>query len=155
MNKLGLSLMEVLIAIIALAITLVALNTMMTSNIVQNSSTGKLTQAIQLVNYLGRRVTGGDSNVLPTTSTPLTWNYGTLRNTFFDLPIGTNFGNPNNYKATITNQGNWSNAAANGIVLSQYRIKVCWKTGEGERCTQADTLGVNNGNTNDEGEIGN
>ena len=151
MNKLGLSLLEVLLAIVALAITLVALNAMVTGNIVQNSSTGKLTQAIQLVNYLGRRVTGGDTEVLPTPSTPLTWNYGTLRNTFYDLPIGTNYGNPNHYKAMISNQGNWSNAAANGIVLSHYRIKVCWKTGEGERCTQADTLGINNSDA----EIGN
>jgi hypothetical protein len=153
MNKLGLSLMEVLIAIVALAITLVALNTMMTSNIVQNASTGKLTQAIQLVNYLGRRVTGGDASVLPTPVTPLTWNYGNLRTNFSDLPQGANFGNPDHYKARITNRGTWSSAAANNIVLAQYRIEVCWRTGEGERCTQADTLAIPNGNN--EAEIGN
>lgn len=151
MKKLGLSLMEVLIAIVALAITLVALNTMITGNIVQNASTGKLTQAIQLVNYLGRRVTGGDSNLLPSVTTPLSWGYGNLGTAFSDLPGGANFGNPNNYKATITNRGTWSNAAANGIVLSQYRIQVCWKTGQGERCTEADTLGINN----NEAEIAN
>ncbi len=147
MKPKGLTIIEVLVAICALALAMTALNGLIVGNIVQNSSTGKLSQAINLMNYLGRRVSGSDSNLLPTsTSTPVTWGYGNLRTSFSDLPQGGNYGNPDLYRASVTNRGNWSNSVAPTITLTQYRIQVCWRTSQtttGERCTQADTLGPN------------
>ncbi|MDX2003953.1 MAG: prepilin-type cleavage/methylation domain-containing protein [Meiothermus sp.] len=147
MSTRGLTIIEVLIAIICLAVALTALNASMVGSIVQNSSTGQLSQAIQIVNYLGRRISGRDLSLLPsTTTTPLNWAYGSLRTNFPDLPQAGNFGNLDGYRATITNRGNWSHSAAPNIVLTQYRIQVCWRTTEAERCTDADTLGFNQSN---------
>ena len=58
-KALGLTLVEVLVAIAVLSLVLVAMNAVLLSSIRQTAISGSRTQAVQILNYLGRRVVGG------------------------------------------------------------------------------------------------
>jgi prepilin-type N-terminal cleavage/methylation domain-containing protein len=135
MNPKGLTLIEVMVAMSVLLVALTAFGSLTVSNLRQNQVSGSRTQAVQIMNYLGRRVTGADSAVTPTsTATPLIWNYGALRSAFPDL---SQTGNPDVYRAKVTNNGQWNGA---GVTVAQFRVEVCWRSPGGETCVRSDTL---------------
>lgn len=134
----GLTVVEVLIALAVIGIVTAAFTTAVVGSLRHTSVTGARTEAVQVLNYLGRRAAGGDSAVLPAAGSPLTWGYGTLASTFPDL---TNFGglsDPARYRATISNAGAVSMASASA---TEYDVNVCYQAGGGEHCVQGSTLG--------------
>lgn len=137
----GLTLIEVVMALSILALTLTAFFTLTLSSIRQNQVSGSRTQAVQVMNYIGRRVTGADSVVSPLAATPTSsWTYGQLRTAFPDLAQATSLVSPDFYRASVTNRGLWNGAS---VTLAQFRIIVCWRASGGEKCVQSDTLAAN------------
>lgn len=145
--SLGLTLLEVLLSIAILSVVMLGLNATLISSLRQTSVAGSRTQAVQILNYLGRRIVGGDTFLLA--SNRLQFDYGTLRQNFPDLPSEVRFANPDLYRAEIENLGPppWGNAL--GVDVHRYRISVCWKQGGQEFCTAGQTLSAppSSGNT--------
>lgn len=139
MKPRGLTLIEALIAMAVLSVALSAFTALVVSNLRENTRAGARTQAVQILNYLGRQVTGGNADVLPD-STPQQWAYGELNTAFVDLSRERQFADVNLYRASIENRGTYSGGIA-GVSLVQYRISVCWRAPGGESCVRADTLG--------------
>ncbi len=132
----GLTLIETLVGLFILAVALGALSFMLTASMTRNRSAGLRTQAVQVLNYLGRRVVGADRALLPASGGEKTWDYGALSNAFPDLGGEVNL---NRLKARVLNLGapSWRPA---GTSLTQYRIEVCWRQRGHESCVQADTV---------------
>ena len=122
----GLTLLEVLIALSILSLVLLAFNAVLVSSLRQTSVSGARTQAVQILNYVGRRIVGGDAALLPG-STPITYGYGTLRQAFPDLPQEARFANPDLYRVVVSNLGAPSWTSSLGVSLNEYRIQVCWR----------------------------
>ncbi|APD08863.1 MULTISPECIES: type IV pilus modification PilV family protein [Thermus] len=135
----GLTLLEVLIALSILALVLLAFNAVLVSSLRQTSVSGARTQAVQILNYLGRRIVGGDSFLL-SGSTSIVYGYGELRQNFPDLPQEARFANPDLYRAEIRNAGSPSWANNLGVSVNEYRIQVCWRQAGQEHCTEARTF---------------
>ncbi|WP_027892945.1 prepilin-type N-terminal cleavage/methylation domain-containing protein [Calidithermus chliarophilus] len=146
MNRRGLTLIEVIVALAVLGIALSAFMLLILGNMRQNVESGGRTEASQLLNYFGRRLVGADDEVMPdSASTYREWNYGTLSTNFPDLTSEGNFANPNLYRARITNEGTPTWAVSGGLNLSSlraYRIQVCWRGAQGESCVEARTVGA-------------
>lgn len=104
-KALGLTLVEVLVAIAVLSLVLVAMNAVLLSSIRQTAISGSRTQAVQILNYLGRRVVGGETALLPPSGTAKVYDYGSLGAAFPDLPREVRFADPALYKAEIANRG--------------------------------------------------
>jgi prepilin-type N-terminal cleavage/methylation domain-containing protein len=136
----GLTLIEVIVALAILLIALAALTFTLMGYLRQNLSAGKRTQAAQILNYLGRRLTASDPAVLLAPNQERSWDYGALKNQFPDIASSRDISNPNLYKATVSNLGQPSWASSTGIALDHYRIKVCWRAGGQEACVRGDTL---------------
>ncbi|UZX16739.1 prepilin-type cleavage/methylation domain-containing protein [Thermus sp. PS18] len=127
--------MEVLVALAILSLVLVALNTTLITSLRQTSVSGARTQAVQILNYVGRRIVGGETSLLPPSY--LTYDYGTLRQVFPDLPREVHFANPDLYRVSIENLGTPSWASNLGVAVNEYRIQVCWRQAGKEHCTEA------------------
>ncbi|WP_457637413.1 prepilin-type N-terminal cleavage/methylation domain-containing protein [Oceanithermus sp.] len=136
----GMTLLEVMIAIAILAIALGALATILSNNIRFNASSGERTQAVQILNYLGRQIVGGNGSLMPPEGKQYSWDYGQLGSAFPELDQGGNISDPAKYRAVIYNQGQPSSLAAINVSLDQYKIEVCWRTGNKDVCVQAYTL---------------
>ncbi len=136
----GLTVVEVIIALVVIAIVTAAVVTTYVSSIRNNADAGRRTQSAQLLNSLGRRVAGADASVLAPEDSPLEWDYGELGASFPEL-TGDGVSEPGLYRATITNLGEVSLAGAAAV---RYEIVVCTRaTGEsGERCLTGYTAGV-------------
>jgi type II secretory pathway pseudopilin PulG len=137
-NRSGLTLIEAIIAMAIMAAILTAFTALVVGNIRENAKSGAKVQAVQVLNYLGRKVTGGDSNVLPNSGS-LEWNYGQLSNNFGDLQRERQWADLNLFKASVDNLGDFNRVS--GVVLINYRINVCWQSPEGEQCVRATTVG--------------
>jgi len=135
----GLTVVEVLVALVVLGIVTAAVTTTYVSSMRNNADAGRRTQSAQLLNALGRRVAGADAVVLAQPGTPLEWDYGALSNDFPEL-AGEGISDPALYRATITNVGAITLASAETV---HYSIVVCTRaTGEAtERCVAGDTAG--------------
>lgn len=134
-RALGLSLIEVLVAVAILATVLLALSLVIVDNLRQTSITGARTQAVQILNYVGRRLVGGGVDLLELS--PI--GYGTLRQAFPELAQEVRYANPDLYKVEIRRHGTPSWAQNLGINVERYEIIVCWKGGGRERCVSAET----------------
>lgn len=130
----GLTMIEVLLAIAVLAIALAAIAMTTTSGLRQNAIAGGRTQAAQVLNYLGRRVAGGEAAQLQ----PLQWNYGELAGTFEEMSNDGNLSNPELYKAEIRMLETLGIGAS---TMVHYQIEVCWEQGDSENCLVGDTAG--------------
>ena len=139
-KALGLTLVEVLVAIAVLSLVLVAMNAVLLSSIRQTAISGSRTQAVQILNYLGRRVVGGETALLPPSGTAKVYDYGPLGTAFPDLPREVRFADPALYKVEIANRGSPSWASGLGVAVNAYRIRVCWRQAGEARCTEAYTL---------------
>jgi len=136
----GMTLLEVMIALGILMVVMGALATILTDSIRFNASAGQRTQAVQVLNYLGRQVVGGNANLMPPSGSQLSWDYGELGNAFSDLNQGDHFADPDNYRARVSNKGQPASLAGSGVSLDQYEIEVCWKSRGKDVCVRATTL---------------
>lgn len=145
-NKLrnrGFTLVEVLIAIAVLGIVLSAVSITMLSSIRQNHVAGNRSQAAQIVNYLGRRIAGGEISRLGGT----TWGYGSLATSFTDLNREGNLADTNLYRAEVAQ---FPRIGLGTTSIPHYRVTVCWSISEGESCVSGDTAGPGPGASNGE-----
>jgi Tfp pilus assembly protein PilE len=138
-RQLGLTVIETLVAITILGVVTAAVMTTYVSSMRNNADAGKRSQSAQVLNFLGRRVAGGESAVLAG-KTPKSWDYGELLTAFPELRQEEGFADPDHYRASVTNLGEISLASATAI---HYRIEVCSHAqgSSGERCVQGDTAG--------------
>lgn len=134
----GLTILEVVLALGILGILGAVFTTSILSNLRHTTTAGQRTQAAQVLNYIGRRVAGGDSVVLPAAGETLTWEYGELSAAFADMS-GAGFGNPNQYRVEITAAGVVTVVAAE---VMRYDIDVCFTRQDGETCVEGTTLGA-------------
>ncbi|WP_240307670.1 prepilin-type N-terminal cleavage/methylation domain-containing protein [Thermus caldifontis] len=147
-QRLGLTLLEVLLSIALLSVVMLALNATLISSLQQTSVAGSRTQAVQILNYMGRRIVGGETSLLANPT--LQFEYGTLRQNFPDLPNELHFANPDLYRVTIENLGPppWNSTL--GVDIHRYRIEVCWQRAGQEFCATGQTLSAppSSGSTN-------
>ncbi len=136
---LGLTVVEVLVALAVLGIVTAAITTTYISSIRNNSDAGMRTQSAQLLNGIGRRVAGAEGSVLPQSGTPLVLDYGEVGPAFPDLS-GDGYADPSRYRLTITNVGP---VQLGGAEVTHYRIEVCVRAqgGGAERCLTGNTAG--------------
>lgn len=130
----GFTLVEVLMAIAVLAIVLSAVSLTVVSSIRQNVSSGSRSQAAQVLNYLGRRISGGEMSMLGGTE----WDYGQLTAAFADLSRETDLADPDLYRAQIEQVGEMGIETTS---VPQFRVQVCWRMGGEETCVVGDTAG--------------
>lgn len=135
----GLTLLEVVIALAILAILGATFSTAMLGNLNHSNTAGQRTQAAQVLNYLGRRVAGGDAELLPQLGESLTWEYGELGDTFQDLRSNQGLADPSRYRAEIAGSGTIS---VTGATLVQYDMSVCFQAQESESCVRGTTIGA-------------
>lgn len=135
----GLTLVEVVLALAVLAILGATFTTAMVNNLKHTRVSGQRSQGAQVLNYLGRRVAGGDEALLPQTGVTLAWGYGELANAFPDLGGAEGFADPERYRAAITATGTVSAAGASVV---QFDISVCFQHQDGESCVSGTTLGA-------------
>jgi prepilin-type N-terminal cleavage/methylation domain-containing protein len=139
MNRQGLSLVEVIIALAIVAIAMAILSTALVGNLRFTDVAGARTQTTQYLSFLGRRVAGGAPDVLPAAGATLTWGYGTLAAAFEDLPAGGG-GRDDvaRYRAEVENVAGVTFVGATAV---QYRVTVCSETTAGESCATGVTVG--------------
>jgi len=134
----GLTLIEVMMAIAVFGLLLTVLGTALVGAMRSNTLAGQRTQAVQVLNFLGRRVVGGDDLVLPAAGRTLSWNYGQLKTAFRDLSDQGGFSNPDNYRASVTSAGAITLATSSAV---QYDVQVCFRRGGNENCLDTATIG--------------
>jgi len=132
----GLTVVEVLIAIVILGIAVGILSITTVSSVRNNSISGSRTQAAQVLNYLGRLVAGADRAVFA--NDDMTWGYGSLGDDFTELSVETGRANPALYRAWIDDLG-WIGIGTAEMV--HYRVNVCWMASGDELCVRGDTAG--------------
>lgn len=137
MKQQGLTMLEVMVAMVVIGIALAFFANLTSTNLRQSTVSGARTQSGQLLNYFGRRVVGGDAMVLPAAGESLSWAYGELTGAFPDLRNEGSFANPDRYSVRIVSNGSVSLAAAN---MRRYDITVCQQGQEGT-CVTGTTLG--------------
>ncbi len=134
----GFSLVELLIALAILAVVLGVLAVSLVNSMRHTRNAGQRSEAVQVLNYAGRRLVSGDLAVMPSpTSTTRKWNYGELATAFPDLDANGRFTNPALYSLEITTGGQ---VGIGGATLTMYTLKVCWQA-EKEYCVTAETIG--------------
>lgn len=135
----GLTLLEVVLALAVLAILGATFTTAMLGNLRHTTNAGQRTQAAQVLNYLGRRVAGGDTVVMPTVGDSLAWNYGELAAAFPDIDRTAGFSNPDLYRVEVSAS---TTVSVTGATLVQYDLAVCFERQDGETCVRGATLGA-------------
>jgi type II secretory pathway pseudopilin PulG len=136
---LGLTVVELLMALAVIGIVTAAFTTAVVSNLHHSSVTGARTEAVQVMNYLGRRAASGDGAVLPTSGGSRAWAYGSLPSAFPDLTDQGGLSDPARYRAQIVNAGDVSLAGASA---AEYDVSVCYMAAGGEHCVSATTMGL-------------
>lgn len=133
MTRRGLTLLEVLVALAILGAVFGMLSLTLITSLRQAESTGLRTQAVQILNYVGRRIVGGEVDL------PSFVGYGELRGVFPDLPREVRHANPDRYRVEVRRRGapNWARPLKANV--EEYEVAVCWKEVEGERCVSAST----------------
>jgi prepilin-type N-terminal cleavage/methylation domain-containing protein len=135
-RKTGLTLVEVLVALAVLGVVITVLSASMVTSMQQNLVAGGRTQAVQILNHLGRLASGGDARVI--TETQVIWDYGQLPTVFTEMATGRGLKGPERFRAEITRVGALSIGAAS---MEHYRVQVCWQAADGELCVSGDTAG--------------
>lgn len=138
-RSLGLTLLEVVLALAVLAIIGATITTSILNNLRHTTVAGQRTQGAQVLNYLGRRVAGGDATVLPNLGESLTWDYGELGDTFTDLQGADGVAEPERYRVSIDASGTITVAGASVV---QYDLTICFQAQAAESCVTGTTLGA-------------
>lgn len=139
----GFTLVEVILAISVLAIVLAAVSITVVSSIQHNVTSGSRSQAAQILNYLGRRIAGGEISSFGGTS----WDYGQLAGAFSDLSRERNLADPDLYRAQVAQL---PPIGLGTSAVPHYRVTVCWDGANGESCVSGDTAGAEPGGTSGE-----
>lgn len=134
----GLTLVEVTLALAVIGILVAAFTTSIATNFRVTSTSGQDTQAVQVLNFIGRQVVGANPSTLPPQDEPIIWGYGDLTTTFTDLQDEGGFSDPDNYKVTVTDNGSVGFSGA-GFTITRYDIEVCYQRSE-EHCMTGTTL---------------
>ena len=135
----GLTLLEVVLALAVLGVLGAVISTSILGNLRHTTVSGQRTQGAQVLNYLGRRVAGGDGAVLPTQGASLAWNYNELGASFTDLQGVGGIAEPDRYRVSIAASGAVTVAGASVV---QYDLSVCFQVQGGESCVTGTTLGA-------------
>lgn len=131
----GFTLLETIVAIAISAIVLTALTTVATSSLRIGRDGNFKIQATQLLDTVGRRVAGGqDLALLPTPGAPIAIDYGEVG----DLVSFGDTSWSDLFRVTITRDGSVTVGASS---VARYRIEVCHRSGDDERCVRGTTLG--------------
>lgn len=139
MRRDGLTILEVLIALVIVGVSFAILSVAMVGSLQQTQRAGIRTQSTQYLNYFGRLVAGGDQAVLAGSTTALSWGYGALGGAFVDLPTGSGgSADAARYRAVIENVGAVTFVGASAV---HYRVTVCTTSVTGETCVVGNTLG--------------
>lgn len=117
----GLSVIEVLVALAILGIVTAAVVTTYLGSIRTNADAGRRTQSAQILNIVGRRVAGADSQSLAQPSVPIVWEYGELSLAYPEMR-GDGISDPDLYRVVITHVGTVSLSSARTV---HYQIEVC------------------------------
>lgn len=137
----GLTLLEVLAAIVILGVIITTFGTSFVSSVQLTRTTGTRVEATQLLNYFGRMAAGGATRELPFvfTGAQRPWDYGELTTAFPELASGQErVLGANNFKVTVT--APQTIRVGNAEVI-HYRIQVCWRERGQEQCLTGDTAG--------------
>lgn len=134
----GLTLLEVVLALAVLGVLGAVFTTAFVSNLRHTTTAGQRTQAAQVLNYVGRRVVGGDRSVVPALGSTLSWDYGELGAAFPDIAGGEGVAEPERYSVTVTGT---QNVTLQEATVVQYDLSVCFNTSDGESCVRGTTLG--------------
>jgi prepilin-type N-terminal cleavage/methylation domain-containing protein len=135
--KRGLTLIEVLVALLILGVAVAILSIALLGSVRQTDRFGARTQASDFLSYLGRQVTAGEVAALPFANAPLAWDYGELAAAFPEL-AAEGRADPARYRASIERIAPIAFAGAEAV---QYRIAVCTTAASGEACVEGTTLG--------------
>jgi hypothetical protein len=127
------------LALAVLAVIGATISTAILNNLRHTTTAGQRTQGAQVLNYLGRRVAGGDAAVLPNLNDTLAWDYGELGDTFTDLQGADGVAEPDRYRVDITASGTITVAGASVV---QYDITVCFQARDAESCVAGTTMGA-------------
>jgi type II secretory pathway pseudopilin PulG len=137
--KKGFTIIEVLISLAVLIIAISILSSTIIGSTRHDRNSGMKTQAVELLNYVGRYALEGSVVVVPVTPATLkTIDYGSLASTFPGIQSQSGFGDLSNYKASVESKNTVSLA---GAVANRYDIKVCWRDKAGEACIGSTTMG--------------
>ncbi len=135
---LGLTLIEVLIALAVIAIVTAFLSTSVVGNIQKTRTFGQRTEASQILNYIGRRVGAGDDPAfLPEVGTNVEHGYGELATAYEELTPKAGFANTALYRVEIANIGTVTLGSASA---ERYDVTVCFEANQGESCVVGTTL---------------
>ena len=134
--KKGFTIIEVLISLAILIIAISILSSTVIGSTRHDRNSGLKTQAVELLNYIGRYALEGSSLVVPASpGSTKTIAYGGLASA---LPGLTGSADLSAYKATIESVGTVSLA---GAVANRYDLEICWKDKNSEACIGSTTLG--------------
>ncbi len=130
----GLTVLETIVAIAVCGIVLAALASVNVSSLQQTRFGNHKVQATQVLDTVGRRVVGGrNADLLPGLNETQVIEYGELGDL---LDLGDAVTN-DRFRVSIENQGNYT---VGNSSVGRYRVEVCFRAGEGERCVQSATL---------------
>lgn len=156
MKRQGMTVAEVLVALSIIGVVVAAFTGIFLGSMTHTRSSGSRTEAVQLVNYLGRRLLAGEAEMLPALHTGngapsgdsvRKWDYGSLTTAFPDLPSEENLANPDLYSVQITNLGNQT---VFEMQLPAYKLEACWRISGEDSCVVAETIGpAPSGSTDD------
>ena len=150
MKKKALTLIEVIISLVIISIIIMALVPAFSSGLKQTTIAGQKSQSVRFLEFLGRLVVTGNSQVLPpANSGQISWGYGELKQNFNELSSTIeNMATPDYYRASVTKHGT---VDLSGVTSIQYDLEVCFKKNDEEYCQKAVTFGpaVNSGSSID------
>lgn len=130
----GLTLLETVVAIAICGVILATLATVATSSLRENRSGNSKIQATQVLDTIGRRISGGDdATLLAAVGTPIE-----LNATEVIALTSIALADVMDLQAVITNRGNFSIGAT---TLARYEIEVCYGAADTRRCVSGSTLG--------------
>lgn len=130
----GLTLLETVVAIAICGVILATLATVATSSLRENRSGNSKIQATQVLDTIGRRISGGnDATLMATVSTPVELD-ATQVTTMTNIALA----DVMDLEAVITNSGNYS---IGSTTLARYEIEVCYGAAGSRRCVTGTTLG--------------
>jgi prepilin-type N-terminal cleavage/methylation domain-containing protein len=139
----GLTLLEVIVALAIVAILTALLTTAVTGNLQKTRTFGARSESAQILNYIGRRVAGGDNDLLAEAGTPLTWDYGELVSAFPDLSAEGGYAEPDRFRATVTNRGSVQMPGTSAdTAATRYEVEICTRAAGGESCLVGTTFGA-------------
>lgn len=138
MNRQGLTLVEVIMALAIIGVLVGVFATSLSSNLGVTANTNQRSQSSQILGQLSRKIIDNDPLVLTNPGTDLTWGYAQLGALFPNLATQAGSSDINKYRAEISIVGN---ATVGVTSLAVYQITLCFQA-ENEVCQDVTTFGL-------------